>query len=176
MGNSFEKGLAGGDKENMDVDVLEKEPESTERVAGVSSETIKQEQAADSLKKESGLKEVRESIGSDKGAETKEAANKKEQEEARLVALAKDKIGEMQAELDKNTKGFLGKMFLNKGEVGAANLHLKEAKELLDQGNLPDMESLKRHVKFAQGVDVSEFPKSKKKLSSFSGVGSNLAR
>jgi hypothetical protein len=103
--------------------------------------------------------------------------NGKEQEKKeKLLALAKEKIEEMQREIDEKKKGFINNMFISKEEIAAAELHLKNARAEVGSGTVPDMESLRRHVKFAQKVDVSEFPASKKKLVAGGSPGNDLRR
>ena len=171
MTNPFERKLGGEASEGADIEVLEAEPKIDEEALKADAERTKKEADVDSATKETGLKEARESIN-----QIQEKPSEAEQEKERLIMLAKEKVEEMQKEIDGKKIGFLNKMLVSPQEVSVAERHIKEARESLSSGKLIDMESLKRHVKFAQKVDVSEFPKSKKKLVAPSGPGNMLAR
>lgn len=151
-----------GDKEN--VEVMEESGVKPEHIGSEEVEAIKN---GDAKQLETQRKEMGKSLSFEEIAE-----NNKENE--KLLALAKEKIEEMQKSVDKAGASFFKP---NKRELDVANLVLKQAREEVESGSVPnDMESLKRHVKFAQKVDVSEFPASKKKLVAGNAPGGDLAR
>jgi len=81
------------------------------------------------------------------------------EEKERLLSLANEKLDEMQAELEKKKEGFFNKIVFNKNELAMSEAVIKRTKEMIVEGSLPNMHSIKRRVKFASAVDLSGFPK-----------------
>lgn len=86
------------------------------------------------------------------------AANEKGGENAEIIALAKQKLDEMQEEIEKKKKGFFNKMIFNKDEIATSENVISRAKAMLAKGELPDMHTIKDKVKFADDVDLTGLP------------------
>jgi len=109
----------------------------------------------ESIKREDvgNLEAVEKELASFTAQEKGEGGNEK-----KLLSLAEQKLGEMQAELDKKKKGFINKMMFSEKDLQGAEAAIVNARNMIVRGELPDMHTVKNNVAFAKNVDVSEFP------------------
>jgi len=124
----------------------EKFPSADEIKPGV-IESIEKEDALDT---EAALKEIRDFKTQEKGVDS----GNKEQ----LLALSAQKIEEMQAEVDKKKKGIFNKMLFTEKDITAAESSIVNAKNMIARGELPDIHSIQKRIKFAGNVDLSGLP------------------
>lgn len=129
----------------------------------INPEIVKTIKEGDAL----GVKEATEELKNFAAQEKGEA--KKENEG--LISLAEQKLDEMQAEIDKKKKGMFNKMLYTEKDLAASESAIATARNIIAKGELPDMHTIKRLVKFAQKVDISGLPEREGKQFSAAGHG-----
>jgi len=145
---------------------------------GIEGETLERQKApekfsAEGIKKEeisqnevAGIKnqDALETGAARKELENFDAQNGQEAaEKTKFLALAAQKIEEMQAELDKKKKGFFNKFLYSEKQITEAQEIIKKTKADIADGRLPDMHSVQNRIGIVNDVNLDGLPERKGK-------------